>query len=157
MREIQLAAKIMVLDANELNNEVDRILIDKAKEAVNLSYSPYSKFKVGCALYLSNGEYVLGANQENASYPICLCAEGVTLSTAKTLYPEASILKMAIVVPSVDSPVSPCGLCRQSIKEYENRQESNIEIFLIGREEIYHFKGISTILPLAFDGTKLSL
>ena len=157
MREIQLAAKIMVLKANELNNEVDKTLVQKATEAVQLSYSPYSKFKVGCALYLSNGEYVLGANQENASYPICLCAEGVTLSTAKTLYPDAHILKMAICVPSVESPVSPCGLCRQSIKEYETRQSEDIEIFLVGKEEIYFFKGISNILPLAFDGTKLSL
>ncbi|MFM7853911.1 MAG: cytidine deaminase, partial [Flammeovirgaceae bacterium] len=65
----------------DLDSE-SKYLIHKAKEATHHSYAPYSKFEVGAALILDDGTVVLGANQENASYPLCMCAERVVLYAA---------------------------------------------------------------------------
>jgi cytidine deaminase len=155
MREIEISAKIQVLSLEDIKDKSTLDIIQASKDATVLAYAPYSKFLVGCAIYLSNGEIIKGANQENASFPICICAEGVTLSTAKTMYPFEKILKLAVFVANATEPISPCGMCRQSILEYEHRQGEAIEIYLVGPSEIYHFKGIKNILPLSFDGSKL--
>ena len=74
-----------------------KYLVHKAKEATLLAYAPYSKFLVGAALLLEDGTLVMGANQENASYPLCMCAERVALYTASTQYPEKIVRKIAVV------------------------------------------------------------
>ncbi|MEJ0033109.1 MAG: hypothetical protein WDO15_23470 [Bacteroidota bacterium] len=61
------------------------------------SYAPYSKFNVGAALMLEDGTIVTGSNQENASYPLCMCAERVALYTAATVHPNKKITKLAVV------------------------------------------------------------
>lgn len=92
-------------------------IVNKAIEALNYSYSPYSKFKVGCAILLKNGKYILGSNIENVSYPLSCCAERVTIFKAISEgYKKEDIVSLAIVADTIDV-ISPCGACRQVMQE----------------------------------------
>ena len=120
------------------------------------AYAPYSKFRVGCAILLDNEKIVLGSNQENAAYPSGLCAERVAIFQAGSLYPDAKILKMAISATGDEKPVlepiPPCGSCRQSIAEYEIKQETPIEIFFMGESgAVYQSDSLRNLLPFMFD------
>jgi len=131
-------------------------LMEQAIDVRKKAYAPYSKFKVGTALFLDNGKVVLGSNQENAAYPSGLCAERVAVFQAGSIYPEAKILKMAITAASetnkTTSPIPPCGACRQSIAEYEIRQETPIEIYFMGETgPIYSSDSLKNLLPFMFD------
>jgi len=124
------------------------------------AYAPYSKFLVGCALLLDNGEVVSGNNQENASYPSGLCAERTAIYYAGATYPKANILKMAIVAGSIKQKtrfaIPPCGACRQAISEYEFKQDNSIEIYFKGEVgPIVYSKSLANLLPLSFDKTVL--
>ena len=106
-------------DVSELKKE-DADLVMQARAVTKQAYAPYSNFFVGAIAKLSNGEIVAGTNQENASYPVGICAERVLLGNAATLYPNVSVDTLAISydskeVPS-DHPISPCGMCRQAKK-----------------------------------------
>ncbi len=133
----------------------DADLLKAAKLAAQEAYAPYSNFFVGAAALLSNGEIVKGTNQENASYPVGLCAERSLLATAASLYKNVSISVMAISYQnkngSSNVPISPCGMCRQSLVEYESRVQSPIRIILGGLEgEILVIKEANQLLPLGF-------
>jgi cytidine deaminase len=159
MKKIDHHFTIEEYQLQELNQE-EQSLIQKAKDATALSHSPYSRFRVGCAILLENGETVLGANQENAAYPVCLCAEGVALANAAANFNKVSIVSMAITIATEHGkmldPVAPCGLCRQSILEYENRQNKNISLYLKGEgEKIYKVQSIKDLLPLNFSDKAL--
>ncbi|WP_116787056.1 cytidine deaminase [Flavobacterium psychrotrophum] len=135
-------------------------LMEKAVAARNNAYAPYSKFRVGAALLLDNGEVVVGSNQENAAYPSGLCAERVAIFHSGAVYPHAKILKMAITAASegrlVDSPIPPCGACRQSIGEYELKQDTPIEIWFMGEEgKVYCSESLKNLLPLVFGSKDL--
>lgn len=139
----------------------EKLLLDKAKEATTLAYAPYSNFQVGAAARLANGEIVMGSNQENASFPVGICAERVTLSSVSSLFPNVVIEAIAVsyVAANVecDHPISPCGLCRQTIQEYENRFHHPIKIILSGREgAVYVIDSASHLLPFAFTSAELS-
>jgi cytidine deaminase len=123
MKKIAFTTELSVYDSvQELPDEIQN-LMKLAVEVRKNAYAPYSKFRVGAALLLDNGEIVLGSNQENAAYPSGLCAERVAIFQAGSIYPKAKILKMAITAASdtnkTISPIPPCGSCRQSIAEYE--------------------------------------
>ena len=144
---------------NELPNDV-KALMEQAVAIRKKSYAPYSKFHVGAALLLDNGEIVLGSNQENAAYPSGLCAERVAVFYAGASHPEAKILKMAISAASeekkVEEPIPPCGACRQSIAEYEMKQDSPIEIYFMGEEgKVYKSDSLKNLLPLVFENKYL--
>jgi len=146
-------------DMSELKKE-DAALLAKARKVTKQAYAPYSNFFVGAVARLSNGEMVAGTNQENASYPVGICAERVLLGTAATLYPGVSIDTMAISYDSnevkSDHPISPCGMCRQSLLEYETRTGAPIRLILAGQEgKIYIVKTISYLLPFAFNSNEL--
>ena len=79
----------------DLDNE-SKYLVHKAKDAAHHAYAPYSKFHVGAALILEDGTLVTGSNQENASYPLCMCAERVALYAAAATYIDKKIMKMAV-------------------------------------------------------------
>ena len=136
------------IDVQELMNEA--VVIRKK------AYAPYSKFRVGVALQLDNGKVILGSNQENAAYPSGLCAERVAIFYAGANYPEAKILKIAISatsdITSNTTPIPPCGSCRQSIAEYELKQDAAIEIYFMGEiGEIYKSNSLKNLLPFTFD------
>jgi len=156
MKEININTQLIVFESlNELFLE-DQELMRKAIEVRKNAYAPYSKFKVGAAILLDNGKVVLGSNQENAAYPSGLCAERVAIFQSGAVYPEAKIVKMAITAGSTENttskPIPPCGACRQSIFEYEFKQDANIEIFFMGETgEVYKSNSIANLLPLTFD------
>lgn len=92
-------------------------LVQKALEARKLSYSPYSNFAVGAALLTKDGKVFLGANIENSSYPLCMCAERNALYNAMMNgYKKEDFAALALIADT-DSPCSPCGACRQVISE----------------------------------------
>lgn len=141
-------------------SESDAALLDKAREVTKQAYAPYSKFNVGAAALLRNGEIITGTNQENASYPVGICAERVLLGTVGNLYPGEPVKTLAISYESVnvksDHPISPCGMCRQAIHEYELRTESPIRLILSGQQgNVYIIDDASQLLPFAFTSDEL--
>ena len=158
MKEINFSARYNEYTSKEelLPNDKDLMLL--AIEARNRSYSPYSKFSVGAAVLLDNGEIVTGNNQENAAYPSGMCAERVAIWTASALYPDVKVIKLALSGMSrlklVDTPVSPCGACRQVLSEYESKQGSEIQIFFTGEEGVVvETDSVRDLLPFSFDGS----
>jgi cytidine deaminase len=154
MKKIDVKVTIEELAYAELN-ERERSLVDAAREATHRSYAPYSKFNVGAAIWLDNGEMVTGSNQENAAYPSGLCAERTTAFYAHSRYPEARFKMLAIAARDgsgefVAEPVSPCGACRQSLLQYEMLAEAPVEVLLVGATTVYRLPSIRSLLPLAF-------
>ncbi len=131
------------------------MLLQKAREAVNSSYAPYSEFHVGAAVLLENGEVITAGNQENAAYPSGLCAERVALFYAKSKYPDVKVKSVAITARaknfSIEGPLPPCGACRQVIAETEKRQDSPISIVMAGEKgPVHKVTGIESLLPFTF-------
>ena len=93
------------------------LLIQKSIEAMELSYSPYSNFKVGAAILLKDGNIILGANIENASYGLTMCAERNTVfKTILSGYKVEDMVAMALCADADEVPY-PCGACRQVLSE----------------------------------------
>ena len=131
-----------------------------AKNHLAYSHSPYSNFKVGAGIQLANGLFIGGSNQENASYPLCLCAERVALAAAAAVHPNVLIKTMAVTVKHpnkiIAKPAMPCGACRQVICEVEQKQQQAIRIITQGEQGgIYVFKSALAILQMAFDASYL--
>jgi len=160
MKEIKIEATLYVFDnVNELPNEA-LSLMQKAIEARGKAYAPYSKFYVGAALLLDNGQVITGNNQENASYPSGLCAERTAIYYAGSQFPDSKIVRMAISAGSkrnqTTKPIPPCGACRQAIAEYEIKQESPIEIYFMGETgAVAKSNSLANLLPLVFDKSVL--
>lgn len=143
----------------ELDNE-SKYLVHKAKEAAHHAYAPYSKFHVGAALILEDGTVVTGSNQENASYPLCMCAERVALYAAAAQFHGKVILKMAVVAHKKNhkelSAAASCGACRQVMAEFEERQRKPIEVIMHHTDNQWiKCPSASSLLPFVF--TKASL
>lgn len=155
MKKVEINTQITVYDDIDELEPSDAVLVNSAKEATHKSYAPYSHFNVGCAILLDNGEIINGANQENAAYPACLCAERVALSAIAALYPTAKPIKLAVVAinrnkPN-ENPAAPCGECRQTIFEWEKRNQHPISIFMRGETgRIFQVNSVAELLPLAF-------
>ena len=138
------------------NLDSENILLFKnAQEAFNKSYSPYSNFKVGVAALLANQQIISGSNQENASYPVGICAERVILSAASVQFPNIPIVKMAITYFNQQGknnyPISPCGICRQSLVEHEQYFKTPIIILLAGiTGKVWEIKSAKYLLPFGF-------
>ncbi|MFH6604557.1 cytidine deaminase [Maribacter algicola] len=152
--------ELLVFDSFDELSSIDKTLMTSAIEARENAYAPYSKFRVGAAVLLENGEVVIGNNQENASYPSGLCAERVAVFHAGARFPRVAIKSIAISAASkdyvVDDPAAPCGNCRQSISEYEVRQGSPIAILMMGEKgSVLKCGSVADILPLAFDSSYL--
>lgn len=152
-KEIQFSVEVYK-SADELN-AADASLLAKARELTKMAYAPYSKFMVSAVASLTNGELVTGTNQENASYPVGLCAERVLLSSAATLHPGVGIDTMAISYNNLNgesnNPISPCGMCRQTLAEYEERTHQPIRLILSGMTgEVFIIQTAKQLLPLTF-------
>lgn len=127
-----------------------------AHKATQKAYAPYSNFKVGAAVLLKNGKTFKGSNFENASYPLCLCAERVVLAAVHACQPGEIITTIAITAKSeskiLDHPISPCGACRQVLTEVEQKQKHPMKIILQGETgPVYVLKSAAELLPLGFD------
>ena len=141
-------------------SEIDRKLIDRAIHIAKKSYSPYSKFPVGAAVLLDNGEIYAGNNQENIAYPSGTCAERTVLNYVHGNFPENKIRVIAITALKSQStiPVTPCGFCRQVLVEIERNQGEKIKVILHKIDgSIYVFDSAFSLLPLAFDDDILKI
>lgn len=147
-------------DISELSED-DAWLLTEAREVTEQAYAPYSNFHVGAVAILENGEVVAGTNQENASYPVGICAERVLLGSVATIHPDVPIKTIAISYNSEevksDHPISPCGMCRQALLEYETRTKKPIRLIMSGQEgKVYIIKTASFLLPFAFTSDELN-
>ncbi|MCC6723704.1 MAG: cytidine deaminase [Saprospiraceae bacterium] len=160
MKKITITTQYDSFDSLEELSENDRAVLLLAKKSLENSYSPYSNFKVGAAVLLRNGELMGGSNYENASYPLCICAEQTVLTTAANIYPGVAPLVIAIAIRNpaqvIDRPGLPCGACRQVICETEMKNNQPIRVVLQGETgPIFVFENGRDLLPLAFDKTFL--
>ncbi len=127
-----------------------------ARKAVDHAYAPYSRYKVGAAILLDNGQIVQGNNQENAVYPLGLCAERVALFSAGTNFPEAKPLVLAITIASQNKPGFPCGSCRQAMVEFESRFDQKIKLLIDSKDDqVIVIDSVRDILPFSFDENNL--
>lgn len=160
MKQFEITSLIKECSLEELN-ELDRKLVEAAKEATRRAYAPFSGYKVGAAILMDNSKIVEGSNQENAAYPSGTCAERTAAFYASSANPGMAFKKLAIAAwmdPGQDKdweegfqnqPVSPCGGCRQALLEYEHLY-GDIEVILYGRNKTYILPSIKSLLPLAF-------
>jgi len=145
---------------DELNKE-DADLLTEAREVTKFAYAPYSNFRVGANAKLINGERVSGTNQENASFPAGICAERTLLSTASSLFPGIGIETIAISYDNTkgksDRPISPCGICRQSFVEFQQRTKHPIRIILSGLAgKVQVIENAANLLPFGFSSDDLN-
>jgi cytidine deaminase len=160
MRSAKLEIDYEVYSAAEELNAADRELLQKAREVTSKAYAPYSHFQVGAIAHMDDGSIAEGTNQENASYPVGVCAERVLLGNVAMLHPGQPIKTLAIAYHNLDGdsskPVSPCGMCRQAISEYETRTGKSIRLILSGMEgAIFIIKRAGDLLPMSFGSKDL--
>ena len=153
MKEKTLNIQYSVAQLGELSPE-EQELVKKAMAATDNSYANYSHFHVGAACLLADGRIVIGANQENAAFPSGLCAERSAIFAAQSNYPEQPITTLAIAARNehgfLKSPISPCGACRQVIREIEDRYKQPVRILLYGEDGTYCFRSVKDLLPFSF-------
>lgn len=154
MKRIDILTPLTSCQYKELSEEY-RNLVDSAREATFRSYAPYSRFSVGAAILLDNGQTVTGANQENAAFPSSMCAERTAAYYAHATYPDARFRAIAIAARGTDGleqkrPIAPCGACRQALLEYETLAGHDVEVILAGSDEIYRIPSVKSLLPVSF-------
>lgn len=160
MQETKFEFAYKVYDGIEELPEDQQWLLNEAREVTEQAYAPYSHFQVGAVARLANGEIVAGSNQENASFPVGLCAERVLLASISSLFPKVPIETVAISYRSEhhksDHPISPCGICRQSLQEFEGRVGHTVQLILGGMTgKVFVIDSASQLLPLAFTSDEL--
>lgn len=156
---MNIQVPIEVVERVELSAR-QRELLDRAIGALDDAHAPYSGFRVAAAARLADGRVVTGTNQENASYPIGICAERVALSAVNSIAPGARIVEMAVTYrPSSGTgrvPLAPCGMCRQALVEQHVRQKDALGLVLAAEEgPVWLMDDASLLLPLAFTPSDL--
>lgn len=141
-------------DITDLSPE-DANLLQTARKATGDAYAPYSRFNVAATARMESGKLLSGTNQENASFPAGICAERVLLAAVSAVYPNESVDALAISykgeLDNSNRPLAPCGICRQSLAEFELRFNRPIRLILGGMEgEIFVFTSARDLLPLDF-------
>ena len=132
----------------------DDALIAAARAAARNSYSPYSNFAVGAALRFADGSVVTGANVENASYGLALCAETVAVARAMADGIRGGLEAVAVTGPG-DEVITPCGRCRQVLNELAQLGGTDPEVLCVGAGEVRRMK-LSELLPHAFGPANLA-
>jgi len=160
MKRAEIKFEYDVFENSDELNQADAALLDAARKVTSKAYAPYSNFLVGAVAELQNGETVSGTNQENASYPVGICAERVLLSAASMLHTNVPIKTIAISYHNLNGesskPVSPCGMCRQALREYEDRTNQSIRLILAGMSgKVFIIDNVSQLLPFSFGGEDL--
>ncbi|WP_276912439.1 cytidine deaminase [Hallella colorans] len=153
MRQVNITINIDFCSMEELTRD-ERELVQIAIEATKNSYAKYSKFYVGAAVRLEDGQVFIGANQENAAFPSGLCAERTAIFSAQANSPGQAITTLAVAARNnfgpLDNPVTPCGGCRQVMLEMEDRYQRDVKVLLYGKKGIYRVKSVKDLLPLSF-------
>ena len=157
MKSIEIKNTMYVLDSiDDLVDMNEKSLCWAASEAINHAYAPYSNYKVGSAALLENGKIVIGSNQENAVYPLGLCAERVAIFSSSSQFPNVPIKAIAVKtnnkLSNGELPGFPCGSCRQSMIEMEQRFDTDIKLFVLGSDEkVYILNSAKDLMPFAFN------
>lgn len=160
MNILEIKTEVKVYSAPSEMGSGEQALLKKAKEALQQAYAPYSKFHVGAALLLDDGTVVTGSNQENASFPLGLCAERVALASKAANHPRQKVKALAVSVENntAQSPAAPCGMCRQALLEGEMKQGTPIKVLLKGpSDEVYEIDSVKQLLPLPFSSGNLTV
>jgi cytidine deaminase len=136
-------------------------MVEEAKIATKTAYAPYSLFKVGASVRLSNGVIIRGGNQENVAYPSGLCAERVAIYAASSQYPNVDIDAIAVTVDhefeNKEEVFSPCGACRQVMAEMELKSNKKMQIIVHSPDGVTRvFNGIGQLLPFSFHNSGLN-
>ena len=160
MKQTSIHIPVQIFSDFKTLEAPDAELFECARKATAGAYAPYSKFRVGVAVRLENGQIIPGSNQENASFPAGICAERVTLSAASAVYPGIAVTDLALTYinesGNSNHPISPCGICRQTLAEYEQRFGHSIRLILGGFSgEIYVINRATDLLPFAFSNQEL--
>ena len=153
----------LVYDSIKELNAEDAALLEAAKKATENSFSVFSNFRVGAAARIEGvKEIIVGSNQENASYPVGICAERALMASVASKYGHKVITTMAISYVNrnkgkkSNEPNSPCGMCRQALLQYEVNTKHPIRLILGGKTgKIIVIKEAKMLLPLQFDGSAL--
>ena len=127
-------------------------LVQIAIDARARSYSPYSHFAVGAALLCNDGSIYIGANVENAAYPLCMCAERNAVYGAMMDGKGREDFVALAVVADTEGPTSPCGACRQVLSELF---PAEAPIYMANLHGAIQETTIMELLPYAFDGGDL--
>ncbi|KAA8908335.1 cytidine deaminase-like protein [Sphaerosporella brunnea] len=120
-------------------------LTNRSIAAKETAYCPYSKFRVGCAILCNDGTWITGGNVENASYPVGICAERTAL--VKAISEGKRGFRALGVATDVKPPSSPCGMCRQFIREFA---DLNMPIFMYDIDGGYEVMTLGQLLPMSF-------
>lgn len=129
-------------------------LIEAARAAATGAYAPYSNFHVGAALGFADGSVVTGANVENASYGLTLCAETVAVGKALSETWRGQLEAVAVIggkagAVGTGDPVTPCGRCRQMLNEVAALGASDPLVWCVGESQVLELR-LSDLLPRAF-------
>ena len=162
MKKIEVILNVLEYENLDELDSQDREVAEKAIEAAQKAYAPYSNFHVGAAVKLQNDIIITGNNQENAAYPSGLCAERVALFAANAQYPTIPVTKLAIVAfnnkgEMNNLPTPPCGACRQVMIETETRFKHPIKVILVGKSKILVINSVKELLPLSFTSNELNV
>ena len=155
-QSLQFSSEIIRYDSiSEVENHAHQELCEQALASLNHAYAPYSNYKVGASVLLEDGIIVAGNNQENAVYPLGLCAERVAIFSATSQHPELAIQALAVgtlkELNSNELPPFPCGSCRQVLLEMELRYNKDIAIYVLGsNRSVCVIKTVKDLLPYAF-------
>ena len=160
MKKEEYNFKFEVYDSIDELADGDQFLLKEARKATEHAHAPYSHFRVGAVARLNNGKIITGSNQENASFPIGLCAERVLLASSASLFPEVPIETIAVSYHNENGnsnhPISPCGICRQTLLEYELKFDQPIRIILGGLNgKVNIIERAALLLPLSFTAGEL--
>ncbi len=160
MRQKEVKFVYEVYNSIKSLSKDDADLLAHARKITATAYAPYSNFQVGAVALLANGEIIHGSNQENASYPVGLCAERVLISAISSLYPNTAINTMVISYHNLNGnsghPISPCGICRQSLLEYEARLNHPMRVIMSGMDgKVFVIANAAMLLPLSFTNEDL--
>ena len=156
MKKIEFSTTIECLESYlDLEDSDEVRLCEATFKALEHSYAPYSEYRVGAAVLLDNGQLVEGSNQENAVFPLGLCAERVAIFSANTSYPKSKIRTVAVItakeVSENELPGFPCGSCRQVMIDMEDRHNRSIRILILAPDgRTYIVQSAKDLLPFAF-------
>lgn len=155
MEKRTISTELTIYSSEKELSGDNKALLEKARDARESAYAPYSEFHVGASLLLEDGSIVSGSNQENMAYPSGLCAERVAFFYYGAHHRGKKIVRLAITASSTefpsDHPVTPCGACRQAMLEYELLQNSPIQILMQGSSgNVFSVESVQELLPLFF-------
>lgn len=144
----------------QLPKDIQR-LIEHAEDATQKAYAPYSNFKVGAAVLLEDGKILIGSNHENASYPAGVCAERAALSALDMNDKTHGVKAIAVTYKTQDEhgkPISPCGICRQTILEVQQWQQTPVAIYMCSPDgQVIALENAAFLLPFSFGSEYLNV